>query len=43
MAACPITSLAAEVGGMVSLAAVRQAVAVVFAPLLAEWLPETRT
>jgi lipoyl(octanoyl) transferase len=41
MAACPITSLAAEGGSAVSLAAVRQAVAVSFAPLLAEWLPET--
>ena len=43
MAACPITSLAAEGRGAVSLSAVRQAVAVVFAPLLAEWLPEIGT
>ena len=43
MAACPITSLAAEGESEVSLAAVRQAVALVFASLLTEWLPEIRT
>jgi len=40
IAACPVTSLAWECGGTVSLAAVRQAVMGVFELLLAEWLPE---
>ena len=38
--ACPVTSLTLECGAAVSMAEVRKTVVKLFAPLLAEWMPE---
>ncbi|GFE57610.1 lipoyl(octanoyl) transferase LipB [Geobacter sp. AOG1] len=43
IAGCPVTSLARECGAAVSMADVRKTAVKLFAPLLADWMPEKPT